>query len=127
MQTRIKTSQIVEVKAAILNKRQDGKCAICGIGVTLSDCLDHDHYTGVIRGVLCRNCNGIEGKLKNLVNRGKRGHLPKDYLGKVLLYWIHHEVDRTNLLHPTHLSDDEKRIKRNTRARKVRAKKKAET
>ena len=125
--TRITRAQIPVVKAAILQKRQDFKCAICKTPVTVSDCLDHDHYTGVIRGVLCRNCNGIEGKIKNLVVRGKRGMLPKDYLGSLLLYWIHHEVDRTGLLHPLHLTDDEKRIKRNTKARKVRAKKKAVT
>lgn len=114
------------VKQAILSKRQDGKCAICDKRLTLSDaCLDHDHYTGLIRGVLCRNCNGIEGKIKNLVTRGRRDMLHKDYLGKIILYWIHHEQDRTGLYHPTHLTDDEKRIKRNTKARKARAKKKA--
>lgn len=45
----------------------------------------------------------------------------EDYLGQVLRYWLHHLEDRTGLLHPTMLTDEEKRIKRNTKARKKRA------
>lgn len=75
--------------------------------------------------MLCNNCNGIEGKLRNLVTRGKRSMLHKDYLGQVLRYWILHETDQTGLIYPAHLTDDEKRIKRNTKARKTRAKNKA--
>ena len=38
---------------------QEEKCAICGIVFpTPSDaCVDHDHKTGEIRGLLCRKCN----------------------------------------------------------------------
>lgn len=125
---RITKQQILPVKAAILAKRQDGKCPLCGKSLTLADaCLDHDHFNGRIRGVLCRNCNGIEGKIKNLVVRGKRTNTMEDYLGNIILYWLHHKTDRTGLLHPLHLSDEEKRIKRNTKARKARAKKKKDT
>jgi hypothetical protein len=124
---RVKVSQIALVRAAILTKRQSGKCAICDIPITVqTSCLDHDHYTGCIRGVLCRNCNGIEGKIKNLAVRGKRNMLPKDYLGRLILYWIHHEEDRTGLLHPVHKTEDEKRVTRNTKARKARVAKKQE-
>jgi hypothetical protein len=44
---------------------QDGKCAICGID-NIDDkpkswkrnlCVDHDHETGKIRGLLCHRCN----------------------------------------------------------------------
>lgn len=123
--TRIKTAQIPVVKAAILSKRQGGKCAICQKGITLAEaCLDHDHSTGLVRGVLCRNCNGIEGKIKNLVTRARRWHTHQDYIGLVLKYWLWHLEDRTGIYHPMHLTDDEKRIKRNTKARKARAAKK---
>lgn len=41
-----------------LLKRQGGRCAICRSrprGTRLS--VDHDHKTGEIRGLLCKNCN----------------------------------------------------------------------
>jgi hypothetical protein len=44
---------------------QGWKCSICGkeLKPNSSDaCLDHDHLTGDIRGVLCRYCNGYIGK-----------------------------------------------------------------
>lgn len=118
---RIKTAQIPVVKAQIL-KRQEGRCPLCTKGITVAEaCLDHDHYTGLIRGALCRNCNGIEGKVKGLALRGRRLLSQKQYIANIVRYWIKHETDQTGLFHPTHLSDDEKRIKRNEKARKRRA------
>lgn len=38
-----------------------GGCALCLTGKGL--CLDHDHVTGQVRGVLCRRCNSALGKL----------------------------------------------------------------
>lgn len=38
---------------------QAGGCAICGTGETLS--VDHDHDTGRVRGILCRDRNLAEG------------------------------------------------------------------
>lgn len=105
------------VKAALL-RRQNGFCAICPEPVTVhTACLDHDHKTGLIRGVLCRNCNGIEGKINNLANRAKRTLSKKDWLGKLILYWIKHEVDQTRLYYPSHKTEDEKRELRNKKAR----------
>jgi hypothetical protein len=47
-------------KYAEMALAQGGVCAICGAGTTekrpkLS--IDHDHDTGVVRGLLCNNCN----------------------------------------------------------------------
>lgn len=40
----------------------DGKCEICG-HADEALCVDHDHETGRIRGVLCRSCNRAIGQL----------------------------------------------------------------
>ena len=41
---------------------QSGECAVCGVdSADLPQRLDvdHDHETGLVRGLLCRGCNGI--------------------------------------------------------------------
>lgn len=123
---RLKTTEVSVVKKRLYDK-QEGICPLCETKMqNLSDaCLDHDHDSGLIRGVLCRHCNGIEGKIKNLVTRARRGMAFENYLGKIIMYWMHHQTDRTGLYHPTHKTEDEKRLLRNKRARVSRAKKKA--
>lgn len=100
---------------------QGGLCAICQERME-EKCLDHDHKTGLIRSVLCRNCNGIEGKIFNLCRRGKRGKTEKDYLIEILTYWTFHAQNPRILLHPTFKTADEKRILRNKKARLRRKK-----
>jgi Recombination endonuclease VII len=48
-------------KRAALTAVQDGRCAICGAEVPLH--ADHDHDTGLLRGMLCQSCNNREGRL----------------------------------------------------------------
>ena len=50
---------------AELSAAQNGVCAICGGVDTRELCADHDHATGVIRGLLCGNCNTGIGKLRH--------------------------------------------------------------
>lgn len=51
----------------IMFAQQGGVCAICKqvdqTGIRLS--VDHDHVTGVVRGLLCRNCNVALGLFKD--------------------------------------------------------------
>ena len=41
---------------------QDGRCAICKEQKKL--CIDHDHKTEKVRGLLCNHCNVAIGMLK---------------------------------------------------------------
>jgi ribosomal protein L40E len=46
---------------------QNGHCAICGNGTNGNKknfCVDHDHETGKVRGLLCHNCNVSVGLMK---------------------------------------------------------------
>ena len=61
----------VEYYNQLLSK-QNGKCAICGKTpdkINLS--VDHDHKTGKIRGLLCKDCNfGIAHFKDNIILLG---------------------------------------------------------
>ena len=50
--------------------KQDGVCAICNQpetakrrGTLMTLAVDHDHYTGIVRGLLCQRCNRAIGLL----------------------------------------------------------------
>jgi hypothetical protein len=68
--------------------RQDNKCFICckpessktKSGKIRSLCIDHNHKTGKIRGLLCSNCNNGVGHLK--IDEGP------DLLLKALEYYL---------------------------------------
>lgn len=49
-------------------ERQGGMCAICTLPMP-SPQSDHDHATGLFRGMLCRSCNVILGKEKDSPDR----------------------------------------------------------
>lgn len=65
---------IMECDVAAMLIAQDHKCAICSILLVTSRSskgsrdamvVDHDHSTGVVRGLLCRQCNVGIGNLKD--------------------------------------------------------------
>lgn len=45
-----------ETELAVILERQGGKCAICREAPG-KPCVDHDHATGDVRGILCHRCN----------------------------------------------------------------------
>lgn len=46
---------------------QRGQCAICGFIPPAGErlCIDHDHQSGEIRGLLCDSCNLLLGHAKD--------------------------------------------------------------
>lgn len=61
-------------------ENQSSRCCICGIhNDDLSDslCVDHDHNTGKVRGLLCRPCNLALG---NMRDNPKLLHKAAEYL-----------------------------------------------
>lgn len=120
----------VEAVRVKLQVHQGNKCLLCGCSlkgkVRGGPALDHCHDTGFIRGVLCMTCNGGEGKVKSLAVRyggGKEGSV--QWLLNLAAYLKLHSTPQYKFLHPTHLTDEEKRIKTNLKAKKARAKKAA--
>ncbi len=70
-----------------MHGQQDGKCAICEriFGENLKPCVDHCHRTGVVRALLCSECNKGIGLLQDdalVVERALRyltnGYVPTD-------------------------------------------------
>jgi hypothetical protein len=61
----------------VMLEKQGGVCAICkepcSTGRDLA--VDHDHETGVVRGLLCLTCNRFLGRIE-----GWRGQAALDYL-----------------------------------------------
>lgn len=45
---------------------QDFKCGICSIEINTSSHADHDHETGIARGILCSSCNTLLGRLESV-------------------------------------------------------------
>lgn len=43
---------------------QDGRCALCGKKF-ISLCVDHNHSTKIVRGLLCRPCNYVLALLES--------------------------------------------------------------
>ena len=53
-------------------EEQEGSCAICKTkepsSIHQELYIDHDHLTGIVRGLLCRNCNLMLGFAKDNVS-----------------------------------------------------------
>lgn len=68
--TQLNHSDVKDVRLQLLEEQQS-ICPLCGTKIEVCDAvLDHDHDTGLIRGVLHNICNAIEGVLKHKFRRG---------------------------------------------------------
>lgn len=77
--SKLKTYGLTPKSYNILLSLQGRKCNICGIHLSKLKRrldVDHNHKTGSVRGLLCRNCNGKLGwyeKNKIMVDRHLKG------------------------------------------------------
>lgn len=78
---------------------QDNKCKLCEQEID-SPVLDHDHKSGLIRGVLCRCCNLFLARIEN--KRALYRMTDDDKLRTVLANTIEYlTTNHTDLIHPT--------------------------
>ena len=92
--------------------REKNKPLCCPILATKKDdwVLDHDHQTGLVRGVISRQANSLLGKVENFYMRmckGDKEHLP-GVLDAMAAYL---EQEQLDVLHPVGLTQLSKRFK----------------
>jgi Recombination endonuclease VII len=94
-------------------QEQQGLCALCGEPIDpLEAVLDHDHKTGLLRGVLHRGCNAYIGSMENNLARNK---ISPNRLTKILENFVLYCQDLKPIRHPTHYTPEERAIKTKTR------------
>lgn len=127
MQTiRIKRTDVIRVRE-LLFKKQGGICPLCNRPIERTSgnvCLDHDHRHGHCRAALCRNCNGIEGKVLRWAGQAKRDGTELEWLKRLVEYWEVHAIPQTPFLHHLHKTEEQKQAAKKARAalkRKSRA------
>ena len=125
MARQLKNSEVASVREQLI-KKQRGRCAVCGLPFTNRDgaVLDHCHDTGYIRGALHRSCNQAEGRVKTKARLGHKGVSAANYIIGLGAYLDKHQTPQYNLIHPTHMTEDQKREQRNKKAREARLRKK---
>lgn len=120
------TQKMVPIVRAKMLKNQGGMCPLCRVDLMQKDSpdavLDHCHATGLLRAVLCRNCNGnAEGRIMGYALRCSRGEDPVEFVQRLVDYWRSHNPPTSNLLHYLHKTEAEKRETKNKKARVTRA------
>lgn len=128
---KMKTKDIPRVKAEII-KEQGYQCLLCRMDLRKVEarnvCLDHCHKSGYVRGVLCRNCNGVLGKVENLATRAKKDRTHLSWLESAVSFLrSHSKAPVYPYIHPTHKTENEKRVLRNKKARDRRPNAKSKT
>lgn len=133
MATKLKRADVEAFKAELMEK-QGYKCPLCGCSLKavkpINRVLDHDHDSGFCRAVVCRGCNGAEGKILNVIaGYGKAGnnkYFQMKWLLNLAEYWKLHQTPQTDKIYHLHKTEAEKREARNKKARLAYARKKKE-
>ena len=117
---KLKSREIRPLREQLLQE-QNNLCAICQEPLDpMEAVLDHCHTTGQIRAVLHRGCNMYIGALEN---NQKRNRISATKLANILANFQTYVVTLKPMLHPTHLTP-EQRVARSKKRAKARRKKK---
>lgn len=130
---KISRSQLKAWTIGHLKSKQDGKCLLCEKEIDLkvmgnkSDYVaDHCHITGEIRGVLCRGCNGAEGKVFTAVATwGKQSFNTEkvaEFLSRLSKYLL---AEGTGIIYPDHKNEEERAVLAKQKANRAAAVRKA--
>lgn len=122
---RLKTKDIPALRQ-LIQISQDHKCALCQVDLTtqgITPCMDHDHASGRLRGVLCKWCNRGEGKVLSIARSAKRNGTHMTWIRTLLDYWTSHAVCPREEFHPTWKTAEERKAERNAKAKAKRTKK----
>ena len=104
---KLKSTEIKPFREAQLEK-QLHRCALCNEDIDITEAvLDHDHRSGLLRGVLHRGCNSLLGKIENSMPRSRvdLGRLAK-ISDNLIKYLTADPI--SDLLHPTHKNKEPK-------------------
>lgn len=114
---KIKTKDIKPLRQELL-KQQGYLCAICREVVNEAEAvLDHCHKTGLIRSVLHRGCNAYIGHLEN---NQLRNRITEQRLAMILRNYTAYVQTTKDIIHPTHLTAEERALKTRKRRKKKR-------
>lgn len=94
----LKQSEIASVRIDIAHE-QGGLCCLCG-HILNNPVLDHNHKSGLIRGVLCRGCNAALGVLENRM--AMYGLTDENKLRTFLNNIIDYRNSYYEMIHPKH-------------------------
>lgn len=120
---KLKAKDIKPLREQLLLE-QGHSCAICHEHIKPEQAvLDHCHKTGLIRAVLHRGCNAF---ISHIENNQKRNLITESRLTQILANFSRYVVNTKPIVHPTHLTPEEKAERILKRNRK-RAKKKRDS
>jgi len=99
--TQLKIKDVKPLRDKLI-QQQNNICPICG-NIINNPVLDHEHRkkikgSGLVRGVICRNCNVYLGKIENSC---KRFGFSLEELPDILVNISNYLKVKTNYIHPS--------------------------